>query len=209
MNGTPRGLNRFLLALIGVVLVAAGGLLIALATVPAVGRWWRDWAHPAVDSLTALAQRTRVAGGGSWVWIVVAVVMVLVALGMVGWIAGQGKGRSGTLSSHAGGEDAMDDDGGAPGTVVLGSAVAEQALKSALLERGDLLGVSVASYDMRGRAGIKVRVLPRQGVAPHEVAAAVSALVNALDGLLGVQIPVLVSIGQGARARFTKVERVR
>ncbi len=206
MNGTPRGLNRFLLGLAGLLLLALGAALAGLSLLPAVALWWQEWSGPQVGRLSALAARTRLApGGGSWIWLVVAACLLALVIFMVAWVANQGKGRTNILFQREG--SAHDD--GAAGNVVLSCAVAEQSLKAALLERGDLLGVSVTSYDFRGQAAVRVRVQPRQGVAPHWIAADIGFLVDALDALLGVQVPVLVSIGSGARSRFTKAERVR
>ncbi|MCQ9162644.1 MULTISPECIES: hypothetical protein [unclassified Arthrobacter] len=206
MNGTPRAVNRVVLAIAGLVLLALGAALAALAVVPAAGRLWQDWAGPQMGRLSGLAARTRLApGGGSWIWLVVAACLLVLVIFMVSWVANQGKGRTNVLFQRQG--TAADD--GAAGKVVLSTAVAEQSLKAALLERGDLLGVSVTSYAFRGQPAVRVRVLPRQGVAPHEVAADIASLVDALDALLGVQVPVLVSLGSGTRARFTKAERVR
>ncbi|WP_427016185.1 hypothetical protein ACQCSX_15605 [Pseudarthrobacter sp. P1] len=206
MNGTPRALNRVLLAILGLAFLAAGALALALAAIPAVARWWQDWAKPATDALVDLAYRTALPGrGGSWIWIAVAVAMVLVVVAMATWVAQQGKGRASTLAAVYG--DADDD--GAAGMVSISAAVAEQALKAALAERNDLAAVSVATYEVDGKPAVKVRILPRQGVAPHLVADDVAALVDGLDAVLGLQTPVLISIGAGARSRFTKAERVR
>lgn len=206
MNGTPRAINRILLAVLGLILLAAGGALVALASVPAAGRWWQGWAQPAREQLSALAVRTRLSGGGgSWLWMVVAAAMVLLAIGMVAWISNQGKGRGNTLTADVGSAERD----GADGEVAISAAVAEQALKSALSERTDLVSAAVATYDFSGRPALKIRVLPRQGVAPQLLAADISALVQALDEVVGVQVPVLLSIGSGTRARFTKAERVR
>ncbi|WP_104086988.1 hypothetical protein [Arthrobacter sp. GMC3] len=206
MNSTPRGANRFLLALLGLVFMAVGAGLVAVAAIPAAARWWQDFAGPLVGDLSDFTARTHLTPDtGSWAWLVVAVALLLVVIVMVTWIANQGKGRTDVLFTTSGSQD----DDGAAGRVVLSSAVAEQALKRALLERSDLLSVSVTSYDFRGQSCLRVRVLPRQGVAPHLVAAEVGATVEAMDALVGVQAPVLLSIGSGARSRFTKAERVR
>ncbi|HEV7166788.1 MAG TPA: hypothetical protein VGN49_02350 [Micrococcaceae bacterium] len=203
MNGTPRGLNRVLLTLIGVLFLAAGALALALATTPAVALWWQGWAHGAADQLSQEAARTTLPGnGGSWLWIVVSLLLVLVVVGMVAWVANQGKGRANILA------DEYDEDAAA-GRVAISGSVAEQALKDALGERTDLLGATVTTYEVQGQPALKVRILPRQGVSPREVAAEVSALVEALDLVLGIRTPVLISIGAGARARFTRAERVR
>lgn len=202
MNQTPRTLNRVLLGLFGLALILAGALAMALS-VPAVARWWQAAAAEAGNAIEGVLESTTLPGQrDSWLWIVLALLMVAVIILMVAWVTNQGKGRSGTL--------AYDDDGDpVPGSVTINAAVAEQALKAALAERVDLVNSAVSTYEFRGRPALKVRVFPRQGVEPYVVADEVSALVRALDGVLGVQTPVLISIGSGARTRFTRAERVR
>lgn len=202
MNQTPRTLNRVLLAVFGLALMLAGALAMALG-VPAVARWWQSAAGQAGEAIAGVLAATTLSGQrDSWLWIVVALLMILLVILMFTWVANQGKGRSGTLAYD-------DDDQPVPGSVTINAAVAEQALKAALSERVDLVNSAVSTYEFRGRPALKVRVSPRQGVAPQVVAEEVSALVLALDAVLGVQTPVLISISSGARSRFTRAERVR
>lgn len=206
MNGTPRGFNRLLLGLLGLLLLLSGVGLTVIAASPAAARWWQNYAADQVDWLDRYQDRSRlVVTYQSWIWLAAAALALLLIIVMIAWIANQGKGRAVTLVDIP----ASADDGGTAGAVRLSCAVAEQALKSALLERGDLLSVSVSSYEVSGATALKIRVQPRQGVAPHKVSADVTELVVALDELLGLEVPVLLSIGGGARARFTKAERVR
>jgi len=203
MNETPRVANRILLTIFGLVLLAAGALAIALAAIPGFAAWWQGWAGPLVRQLRDIAANTSLPGqNSSLIWIGVAVALVLLIIGMIAWVANQGKGRTTVLA-------AAEESGEAEGLVSINGSVAEQLLRQALGERGDLLGATVTTYEVKGQPGLKVRVLPRQGVAPHKVAAEVSGLVAALDELLGQRTPVLLSIGSGARTRFTKAERVR
>lgn len=203
MNETPRVANRILLTIFGLVLLAAGALAIALAAIPGFAAWWQGWAGPLVRQLRDIAANTSLPGqNSSLIWIGVAVALVLLIIGMIAWVANQGKGRTTVLAAD-------EESGEAEGLVSINGSVAEQLLRQALGERGDLLGATVTTYEVKGQTGLKVRVLPRQGVAPHKVAAEVSGLVAALDELLGQRTPVLLSIGSGARTRFTKAERVR
>ncbi|POH59262.1 hypothetical protein [Arthrobacter glacialis] len=206
MNGTPRGLNRFLLSLIGLILLAAGAGLIVLVAVPSAATWWQNYAHNQVAWLRDYAEHSRlILTSQSWVWFGVAALLLVIVIVMISWISSQGNGRANTLLDISG----TADDDGAAGAVRLSCAVAEQALKSALLERTDVFGVSVTSYDFRQQTALKVRVLPRQGVSPHLLAHEIAELVVALDELLGFEVPVVLSIGSAARSRFTKAERVR
>lgn len=203
MNGTPRALNRVLLFIIGAKLLAVGLLLVLLATVPAVASWWHGWAASAWAGAEEAFRQTRFPGREeSWLWIVAGLVLVAVIVVMVAWLSQQGKGRANLLV-------AGDDDSPVAGAVRIGGGVAEQALRAALAERPDLAGSSVATYEVKGQPGLKIRIQPRQGVAPHLLAAEISQMVDALDLVIGKKTPVLVHMVSGARARFTKAERVR
>lgn len=203
MNSTPRLLNRILIGILGVKLLAIGILLMLLATIPAVGTWWRSWSGGIWNSANQVFERTRFPGRQeSWLWIVLVLVLVVLIGLMVAWVAQQGKGRADMLVAE-------DDLGNVTGQVRIGGGVAEQALKNALAGRPDLAGATVATYDVRGQSTLKIRLQPRQGVAPHILAAEVSALVDALDQVVGKRTPVLVHIGAGARTRFGRAERVR
>lgn len=203
MNSTPALLNRILLTLLGLILVGSGLLLVLLATVPAVASWWHSWSAASWGGIDRLFDATRFPGRPeSWLWIVAALVLLALMGLMVAWIAQQGKGRSNLLAEEY-------DPGDTPGDVRIGGGVAEQALRHALEGRPDLAGATVATYDVKGSPALKVRLLPRQGVAPHLLAAEVSELLAALESVVGKEIPVLVHIGAGARTRFGRAERVR
>ncbi|GAB3570235.1 hypothetical protein GCM10027405_34630 [Arthrobacter alkaliphilus] len=203
MNGTPHVLNRILIGILGLKLLAIGILLILLATVPAVGTWWQSWSTGLWEHAKYLAEQTRIPGREeSWLWVAAAAVLVVLIVLMVSWVAQQGKGRANLIVSEY-------DDAQTPGEVNIGGNLAEQMLRAALAERTDLAGVTVATYEVQGRPGLRIRVQPRQGVAPHTLAADVSRLVEALDIVVDRRTPVLIHIGAGARSRFSKAERVR
>lgn len=203
MNSTPSLLNRILLTVLGLKLLVIGVLLVLLATVPAVAAWWHAWSTGVWNGINQAFNATRFPGRPeSWLWIVVALVLLLLVGLMVAWIAQQGKGRSNLLAAEY-------DPGEVPGDVRIGGGVAEQALKHALAGRPDLAGATVTTYDVKGSPALKVRLLPRQGVAPHLLADEVQGLVAALEAVVGKDIPVLIQIGAGARTRFGRAERVR
>ncbi|MBT1003396.1 hypothetical protein KIH31_12360 [Paenarthrobacter sp. DKR-5] len=202
MNGTPRLLNRVLLAVIGLALLVSGVLAIVLAAVPAAGPWWQARTASLLAAVDDALARTQAPGGGSWLWFAAAAVLVLVIVLMVAWVANQGKGRADVLAASFEAREVA-------GKVVISGALAEQALKAALAERTDLVSSSVQTYEVQGRTGLKIRLLPRQGVSPQALAADVSELVEALDAALGVRTPVLISIGAGTRSKLGRAERVR
>jgi hypothetical protein len=203
MNSTPTLLNRILIAVLGLKLLAVGVLLLLLAAVPAVASWWHSWSAGLWNGVSQAFNATRYPGRTeSWLWILVALALLVLIGLMVAWAAQQGKGRANLLAVEY-------DPGTVPGDVWIGGGVAEQALKHALADRPDLAGVTVTTYEVKGTPALKVRLLPRQGVAPHLLADEVYALVAALEAVVGKNIPVLLHIGAGARTRFRRAERVR
>lgn len=203
MNQTPRVLNRALIGILGAVLVLIGGTGLLLATVRSLTGWWRGFTTDTRAVLDRVFAATTLPGQqDSWLWIAISVLLVVLVLLMIAWIAGQGKGRTGTLATEF-------SQNPAPGRVTISAAVAEQAVKLALQERADVASASVSIWDFKSRPAMKIRVLARQGAAPYTVAEDVTEVVEAFDAVLGRRVPVLISIGTGARARFTRAERVR
>ena len=203
MNGTPRLLNRILIGILGVKLLVIGALLVLVAAVPAVATWWQGWSGALWVSARSLFDGTRLPGRQeSWLWVAMAVLLLAVIGAMVAWLAQQGKGRANLLVAD-------EDPGEVPGDVRIGGGVAEQALRAALADRPDLAGATVTTYEFKGQPALRIRVQPRQGVAPHLLAAEVSALAEALDAVVGRRVPVLIHLSSGARSKFGRAERVR
>lgn len=217
MNGTHRGLNRALLGVLGLVLVAAGASTILAGTNPAFARRWTTagtevWAG-VQDSLAA----AKIPGADiSWWSVGVLAVLVIVAVLLVCWIASQGTGRSNQLA-------AQDND---TGKTTVDTAVAAQAIKAALADNTHVLAASVQSWNNKSwtnksqsgksrkntgavtNSGLKISIQTRKGASPVEVMAAVDHLVEGLDQLLGFRLPVLVRIKAGTRTLFARTERV-
>ncbi|MHA7283007.1 hypothetical protein [Arthrobacter sp. TMS2-4] len=224
MNTTPRGLNRAVLAVVGLLLSAAGAAGLALLTVPGAASWWAAAAPRAGEAIDGVRARTTPDGqDDTWLWLALAAALLLLIVLLVLWITAQGRGRTGifasTEDSRRSGSglgrpvDAATAGGAAVastvvGTVTITAAAAEQALKAALLERPDLAAASVSTWSVRGVPGLQVRVFPRKGVPPYVIAEEVSQLVEALDRITGYRTPVLISIRSGARVRFSRSERV-
>ena len=214
MNGTPRTLNRTLIFLAGLILLVVGVLAVLLAAVPSVAAWWRTWAPQAALAAGRVFEGARVPGTSvSWLWIGAMVVTVLVALLMVWWLSLQGRGRRDLVAATApdggAGPGGSFIDGEAPGAVSIAASAVEQALRSGLAERKDVLGSSVAAVGFEGRTALRVKVVARQGADPGALAAEAERLVAGLDVVMGTRTPVLVHIASGARARLSRAERVR
>lgn len=203
MNGTPRAWNRFLLTIIGLILLAVGALGLALAMIPSVADRWENVTGHLQTQVHQLFERTTLEGQrDSWLWIVLALLTVLLVIGMIAWVANQGKGRSSDFAGDFGAEREG-------GRVLINASVPEQAIKSALAERTDLANSAAVTYRTRGISTLRIRLFPRPGVAPYTLAEDVTELVLALDTAVGLRTPVLITMSAGARSRFVRAERVR
>lgn len=202
MNTTPRGLNRTLLALLGLLLLVAGGALAALGLVPGFAASWRQGGE---QSWAWVRNQLHAAAIGGWdlSWWTLAVLLLLVvaAFLLVRWIAAQGGGRSHRLGGRGSVEGR--------GTTVVDTAVVAQEFLDALAGHGQVLATSVQSWHARGADGLTLTVQARKGASPGELTETVQELIAGLDVLLGEQVPVLVRITAGARTRFARASRVR
>lgn len=201
MSNTNRALNRILLALAGLALLAAGAAVAAAGLVPGVAAAWAETGNNlAAGVRNALAAAPLPAPARSW-WAVAGVAGLLLAAGLcVAWIASQGGGRTTRLARES------DGDGGA--TVVaaglIGAAVS-QALESNRL----VLGSTVSAWESRRGTGLRLRLQARKGASPRELADTAEELVRGIDALLGHPVPVLVRITGGARAKVAAPDRAR
>lgn len=199
MNGTRRGLNRALLALVGLLLIAAGALAVLAGSSQEFAKAWTRtgtefWAR--IQEQLAAAKITG--QETSWWTVAVMGVLVVAAILLVCWILSQGGGRTNQLAR---------DDGDA-GTTTVETAVASQAIKAALAGNKQVLASTVQTWRLKGGSGLKISLQARKGASPRELTAALDELVNGLDALLGDEIPVLIRIKAGTRSRFARTERV-
>lgn len=204
MNRTPRITNRIVLTLLGLALSAMGVHGLLLVTVPAYAEGWSGLADRTGTGVTSLLEATTLEGQrDSWLWIVVSVVMIALILLMIWWVAVQGQGKTGIFVREFREEATR-------GIVELSAAVPEQAFKAALAGRPDLVTVSVTSWaSQKHEAGLRIKVQPRLGAAPHRIAEDLAGLVVDMDAILGTGGPVVIHLATGARTRMSRAERVR
>lgn len=203
MNSTNRGLNRLLILLIGLVLVVLGSAALAAVAVPVVAAWWRDNRAAVLDTIDgwfAWNPFAAPSGGATEqtapiiVPIAGIVLLVVVAALLLAFVLRQGRGRSGIV--HRAEVD--------HGDIVLHTTVAADALGDALDDTEAFSNVRVSAWDVGRQQALKVAVTCRRGVSPRTAVETVSAAVESLDRLLGVELPVLVEVGGGFRAAKPK-----
>lgn len=189
MNATRRGLNRFFLFLVAIVLLAAGALALAVALVPGVADAWTSIAGGFQGWLQDLGRDS--AGWGAVAAIVVlAIILIVMASAAV-------RGRRHTPLQSTG--SATDN-----GRITVTDGFASAALNNALEERDEILSARVTAGEVRHESVLHVAVTPRQNTSPRQVAEHVETLVSNLASLTGQELRAYISIHSGLRAKLAR-----
>lgn len=184
MTRSNRTLNRLILALLGLVSLAAAAALVAT---------WFD--IPGVAALVPTADAlARALGDPTTLWIAAAAAAVAAVLA-IAWIATRGRGRT----SAAWETDTLRVDG----------RVVEDVLQARLAANPDVLGVSATPYRLRGSRVIGVRVVCRRRAAMPLLLQDLRRAVDELDTTLGTPLPLLVHLSSGARSRLRAATATR
>ena len=189
MNTTNRGLNRVFIFVVGLLLLAAGGVAITLATVPAATSQWRSVAA----SLTRGAQPWVAAptiGRASLLVLGIIVVAIVLIVLLVAFIARQGHGHSAAALQQR--------DGSTSTRIDL--AIPRALLEEHLGKRDELVGLRVSAYEVRGTPMLKITARCRRGVSPSVVAEVIGRSIADLEEIVGTDVPAFVQLTGGFRA---------
>lgn len=203
MRSTPRGLNRVLLALVGLVLLAVGALVTVTGFSAAVSRGWLVVGEQLWDGLTGLVRSAPTPGGDvSWISVAVLVVLIAAVILMLIWIFSQGGGRTNqvAIAFH---------DGDLPGHTRIRTSLVADAVEQALEHEDQVLSAQVSTWKAGRADGLNLRLQVRKGARLGDTLGTARDLVTGLDLLTGTRAPVLIRISSGARARLSRTERVQ
>jgi hypothetical protein len=199
MNGTNRFRNRAGLLLLGLVLLAIGGAVVAARLVPEWASAWADASGPVADSVTGALDASPVgAAGGSWLLIAVAVVCAILASVLVVLVLRQGGGRTRTIVRGTASMEAESPGGG----VVIESGLAKDALTEAIGRHPAVASVSVTAYAVRRTPALKISAQARRGASIAELRAFIDGVVGAWDAAVGTETPIFIEITSRITSRF-------
>jgi hypothetical protein len=174
-----RILNRVIIALVGLVLIA-------------VGAWQANRVYP-VLATPELATPTATA-----LWITAAVCLVIAVLA-IAWILTRGRGQSRTLISRA----------DAAGSTSITARVAADLVSEDVSRIADVVSVSARAFRVRGSVTLELTVTTRRAADVRGVVDAVRVAVERLDDVLDERLPVLLHMASGVRANSAREQRVR
>ncbi|MDQ1082427.1 MULTISPECIES: hypothetical protein [Microbacterium] len=189
MNATRRGLNRFVLFLVALVLLALGALALAVGLLPDGATTWTTVMGGFQGWLVSLGRES--AGWGAVAAIVVlAIILIAIAASAV-------RGRRQAPLQSTGSANAE-------GRITITDGFASEALKNALAERDEILSSKVTAGEVGKESVLHVSVTPRQNTSPREVAEHVDTLVTNLATLTGQNLRAYISIHSGLRAKLAR-----
>ena len=201
MNSTNRGLNRLLITAVGLLLLVIGAAAAIGAWLPGAKDTWTPISEGVNTNVTGWLQQTPFPGADfSWLLIALVAVLVIGIILLLAFSLRQGQGRTGTIISDRTADT---------GRTVVDVTVAKDALSDALSERDEFLTTSVSAYDVKRTPVIKVSATCRRGVSPRDATAIVEQNLEALDALLGREVPVLLQLSGGFRARVQQSTRLQ
>jgi len=189
MNATRRGLNRFLLFLVAVVLLGLAALALAVGLLPGGTDTWTSVMGGFQGWLESLGRES--AGWGA----VAAIVVLVILLVLIASAAVRGR-RHAPLQSTGSASD--------EGRITVTDGFASEALKNALGERDEILSSRITAGEVGKQSVLHVAVTPRQNTSPREVAEHVDTLVTNLAAITGQNLRAYISIHSGLRARLAR-----
>jgi|GEM_PF-453958 len=197
MNATNRGVNRIVLFVVGVVLIAAGGAAAVAASWPVAGEVWKRSMSTTTEWMRGADRASRLSEATTVSWLALGLLCALLAIVIIAVtvVARLGGGRSSTVIR----EEAEE---GAKGSVSIRPAFASGAIAHSLSSHDEILSSRVNARRIRGSDVLHVSVTPRQNTSPVTVAETVTRLVDNLVTLTGRDTPTLVSIRSGVRSRL-------
>jgi hypothetical protein len=190
MSASNRTLGRILLVLVGLVLLGAGLAVVALATVPGAAAAWHHVGYGAIGGLGSGVGRSVAV----LTWSIALAAALLAGVLAIAVIATRGGGRAATVVEDDGAPAPVD------GTVTIDATAVQHALSSAIGALPEVHSLAVDVYRVRRARAVRIRVRPRQGTAPRQLAERIEGIVGDLDAVLGMRLPVLLHIARGGGA---------
>jgi hypothetical protein len=196
MNSTNRGLNRVILFLVGLVLLAVGAAAATAVLWPAFGQAWTTTVQGAIGWMQGLVTATTI-GGTTVSWLVVGILALFVLLIVLAIVvlAHLGGRRSRTVLRATGSQSPL-------GPITVQESFASDAIKASLADHEEILSTSVSANQVKGQPVLHVSVTPRQNTSPRAVAELLQRLTANLAVLSGQDTPIFISIHTGLRARL-------
>ncbi|WP_053387854.1 hypothetical protein [Leucobacter japonicus] len=196
MNLTRRGLNRGVLAVIGLGVAVVGAALILATALPAWTDTWQRAGHALLTWCAEAAEATRIPGSpASGAAIAVAIAFVGVAIALIA-IPCRIVARRRSIASP--GVRIVRE----TGRLTLAPRFIADALHASLEQRPDVVGARVDLRRLGTEDFVHVILTPRRGARAGELAAVAAETAERFARLTGIEYRAIVSLRTSVRARL-------
>lgn len=201
MNDTNRGLNRFILVIFGLLLVAVGGAVALVSFWSEGARTWVSTAEAVRGWFDGAVTSSRI-GAGSASWIVVGIlILMMVVIVLLGAALFHLGGRTNKAVARTQGSET------GLGRITVTRGFASDAIKQALAPRDEIIATRVTSNDVLRQPVVEIGLIPRRGASPRQLADSVAEIARNLAAVTGSHLPTYISIHSSLRAKLVRDER--
>lgn len=189
MRHLPRALNRFLLFVIGLLLLVIGVSVALLPTFPQLRTYWGRYFGIARDWYRQTGDRFHLNEAISWLqiaWIAVALIVIIL---MLVWIFKQGGGKTDRVMQLESESTA--------GHATAETSLVNEILQAELADDRLISSVSTSAWTVKHEPAIKLKIVTTKGADLGQIHDSVAEAVKRLDSILGKTVPVLVYITSG------------
>lgn len=185
MTRSNRIFNRILLALAGLVALAVAGVLAwpSLAEIELLRGYLPAWPGEQIEAFELSTPVLASVAAG-------AATLVVLCLA---WILSRGRGRTST---------ALRD-----GAIAIDASVVDTLVRDALGTGPDVTSARTTAHRVGRRTALHVRIDARPGADLRRLVAAADRVTEQLGATLGTEVPLLVHITSGLRARTSREQR--
>lgn len=201
MKSYPRGLNRFILGILGLLMVALGAGVLTITLWPKAKEWWQLHSKIFVENYGAIASHYTLAGGVKLfpvLWITVGILLSLFALVV---IFSQGGGRRIAIMKQ--------DSVAGKGKTRVDVSMIEPLLQAMSTKNRWIAHCSVDAWSVKGKPALLISLQCYKGADVAKVKEYAAKMVNRVDNVLGAELPVQVRITSGWHTTFSSPDRVR
>ena len=206
MKKLPRALNRILLFVFGLLFLAAGTLLVAVATYAPLRELALKYRSRLDSDYTSLVQKATFTASGqqfSWVQVGLIAVAIIVALLLITWIFSQGGGKIRSLALNAAGKDSEKE-----GEITAELGLIRDIIEHEVSDSRWISSLKVASWEVKKQPGLLLSAAVFKGANPREVKTELDQAIARLDQVLGINMPILVRLTTNWRSNLGSADRV-
>ena len=206
MKKLPRALNRILLFVFGLLILATGAALVGVATYAPLRNLALKYRSRLDSEYASLAQQATFKVSGqqvSWVQVGLIAVAIIVALLLITWIFSQGGGKIRSLALNAAGKDSEKE-----GEITAELGLIRDIIEDAVSDSRWISSLKVASWDVKKQPGLLLSAAVYKGANPREVKTELDQAIARLDQVLGINMPILVQLTTNWRSNLGSADRV-